>query len=250
MNESDTIDDALKNAPRPTATLADVWRKGGKPATPPVVVRGTRPEDFAAIRELQRNAYPAIPPWTDEQLAAQLAAFPAGQMVAERGGRVIGASASLVVLWDDHGVHHTWKVITGDGTFSTHDPNGRTLYGAEVVVDSKLRGGGVGRALYKARRQLCQKMNLRRIIAAGRLPGYRDVKDVMSPELYAMRVVWGDIPDPVLRFQLFQGFQFCGVIHNYLPEDLPSCGHAALIVWLNRRYQPPRPPALARKVPA
>ncbi len=242
-----TIEETLRNAIPPTATLADVWRKEPKPASQALRIRQTRPEDFPAIRELQRKAYPAIAPWTEEQLAAQLLAFPDGQMVAEMGGRVIGTSASLVVQWDDYAVDHTWMGITGAGTFGTHDATGRTLYGAEVVVDAGRRGNGVGRALYQARRQLCRRLNLRRIIAAGRLPGYRHVKDVMSPELYAMRVVWGDIPDPVLRFQLSQGFHYCGVIHNYLPEDEPSCGHAALIVWLNPRYAPPRPDALARK---
>ena len=242
-----TIEETLRNAPPPTATLADVWRRQPQPGASAPRIRATRPEDFTAIVALQRATYPDIPPWTEAQLAAQVAAFPEGQMVAELDGRVIGASASLVVAWDEYAVDHTWKGITGDGTFRTHDPAGRTLYGAEVVVDRHRRGNGVGRALYQARRQLCQRLNLRRIIAAGRLPGYRDVKDVMSPELYAMRVVWGDIPDPVLRFQLAQGFHYCGVIHNYLPEDAPSCGHAALIVWLNPRYAAPRPAALARK---
>ena len=221
------------------ATIADVWRTGPTSATTPLVVRLTRPEDFAAVRDLQRAAYPEIEPWSDEQFAAQVAAFADGQMVAEQNGRVIGASSSLVVRWDDYGVNHTWKAITGDGYFTTHDPSGLTLYGAEVVVNAKRRGNGIGRALYKARRRLCESLNLRRIIAAGRLPGYREVKEVMSPELYAMRVVWGDIPDPVLRFQMSQGFHFCGVVHNYLPEDAPSCGNGALIVWLNARYAPP-----------
>ncbi len=221
-------------------TLADVWRDGkeGRPGT--VTVRNTRPADFPAIQALQLDAYPVIAPWSAPQLALQHTAFPEGQFVAEIDGRIVGACASLVVQWDEYAVDHTWRGITGDGTFSTHDPSGRTLYGAEVVVDARRRGHGVGRVLYKARRRLCRQLDLRRIIAAGRLPGYRAVKDVMSPELYAMRVVWGDIPDPVLRFQLSQGFHYCGVIHNYLPEDLESCGHAALIVWLNPRGSPPR----------
>jgi len=244
-----TMTDTPGDAPQSTVTLADVWRSGQEAPAARLEIRATRPGDFAAIRDLQRAAYPSIPAWTDEQLASQIAAFPEGQMVAEQSGRIIGASASLVVPWDEYAVDHTWSGITGNGRFTTHDPRGRTLYGAEVVVDSRRRGHGVGRALYKARRNLCQRLNLRRIIAAGRLPGYAPVKDVMSPELYAMRVVWGDIPDPVLRFQLSQGFHYCGVIHNYLPEDAPSCGHAALIVWLNPRYQPPRPAALVRKVP-
>jgi len=241
------IDDKPPDAPPPGSTIADVWRKGPASQSAPVIVRPTRPEDFAAVREMQRAAYPAIPPWSDDKFASQVAVFPEGQMVAEQNGRVMGASASLIVQWDNYAVDHTWNGITGDGYFTTHDRSGRTLYGAEVVVGAKRRGNGIGRALYNARRRLCQTLNLRRIIAAGRLPGYHKVKDVMSPELYAMRVVWGDIADPVLRFQMSQGFHYCGVIHNYLPEDAPSCGNAALIVWLNSRYAPPHDAPAAKK---
>jgi len=240
-----TIETRPAAMPGPDAKIVDTT-----PRRERLVIRGTRPDDFPAIRALQRAAYPAIEPWTDSQLSQQLAIFPEGQFVADQGGRVVGAASSLVVLWDDYGVDHTWQGVTGDGTFRTHDPSGRTLYGAEIVVDARRRGLGIGRALYQARRALCRGRNLRRIIAAGRLPGYRDVKDVMSPELYAMRVIWGDIADPVLRFQLSEGFQYCGVIHNYLPEDVPSCGHAALIAWLNPRYAPANPLAgTLRSVP-
>ena len=58
-----------------------------------------------------------------------------------------------------------------------------------------------------------------------------------------MKVIWGDLADPVLRFAMTQGFQYCGIIHDYRPEDVESAGHAALIVWLNPLYSPPRPPA-------
>ncbi len=211
------------------------------PARAGVVIRNTRPTDIADIRELQQRVYPTILAWTEAQMLEQLRHFPDGQFVAEAGGRVVGAASSLVVQWDDYAVNHTWEEVTGNGTFSTHDRAGRTLYGAEVVVSPAQRGNGVGRALYHARAQLCRRLSLRRIIAAGRIPGYRAVRDKMTPELYAMRVVWGDIADPVLRFQMSQGYHYCGIVHGYLPEDHESCGHAALIVWLNSREAPARP---------
>lgn len=210
-------------------------------------IRNTRAGDIAAIRELQIAAYPTIAPWSESQFAEQIERFPEGQFVAEVDGGVVGAASSLIVQWDEYGVNHTWKGVTGGGTFRTHDTEGRTLYGAEVVVSRKRRGNGVGQALYRARRHLVRQRNLRRIIAAGRLPGYRDVQAAMTPELYAMRTVWGDIHDPVLGFQLSQGFQYCGVIKNYLPEDVESCGHAALIVWRNRSYKPPLPQGLRQE---
>lgn len=206
-------------------------------------VRATRLEDCAAIRALEREAMPHVTPSTPQQLESRRHAFPEGQLVAEADGIVVGAMSSLIVQWDDYAVDHTWRTITGDGQFTTHDPHGRTLYATEAIADLSRRGYAVARQLYQAQRRLCRRLNLRRVIAAARLPGYREVRNEMSPELYAMKVIWGDIADPVLRFPMSQGFHYCGVIHDYLPEDIESDGHAALIVWLNPLYAPPRPPA-------
>jgi GNAT superfamily N-acetyltransferase len=206
-----------------------------------VTVRHTRAEDVPRLIELQRRTYSTIPAWSQEKFASQLALFPQGQVVAELDGRIVGAASSLVVLWDEWPVEHSWQEITGAGTFWTHDPHGRTLYGAEVFVDRALRGVGVGRELYRARRRICRAMNLKRIIACGRLPGYAAHADAMDVDLYCKKVLWGDLSDPVLNFQLREGFRFCGVVPGYLPEDAESCGFASLIVWLNPRFDSRRP---------
>jgi Acetyltransferase (GNAT) family. len=206
-------------------------------------VRTARLEDFAAIRALQRFAHPDVAGWSLKQFESHRQAFPEGQIVALADGVVVGAASCLVVQWDDYALAHTWKTITADGFFTTHDTAGRTLYAAEVVVDTSRRGSGIARALYQAQRRLCRKLNLRRIIAAARLAGYSAVKDTMTAEHYARRVIWGDIQDPLLRFPMSQGFQYCGIIEGYLPEDRESCGNAALIVWLNPLFSPTEPPA-------
>lgn len=206
-----------------------------------VIVRHTRSSDVQPLIALQRRTYPDIPPWREERLLHQLEVFPQGQIVAERDGELLGAASSLIVLWDEWQVEHTWKEITARGSFDTHTPHGRTLYGAEVFVHPQRRGAGIGHALYQARRRLCRAMNLRRIIACGRLPGYHRYAETMSALHYAQKVVWGDLHDPVLSFQLHEGFRFCGTISGYLPEDLESRGHASLIVWLNPRYNRNRP---------
>jgi len=206
-----------------------------------VTVRHTRAEDITLLVELQRRTYAAIPPWSEEKFLRQLQTFPQGQAVAEIDGRIVGAASSLVVLWDEWPVAHSWKEITASGTFDTHNPEGRTLYGAEVFVDRALRGAGVGRELYRARRRICRAMNLKRIIACGRLPGYGRHAQAMSADLYCKKVLWGDLADPVLGFQLREGFRFCGIVEGYLPEDAESRGYASLIVWLNPKYDPRRP---------
>ena len=211
-----------------------------------LTVRNTIAADIPALLDLQRRIYPTIEPWTPEQVLDQIETFPAGQFVALYGDRVVGGASSLVVLWDDWADEHTWEQVTARGTFESHNPQGRTLYGAEVFVDPRLRGQRVGHALYEARRTLCRRANLRRIIACGRLPGYSAYADRMDVEEYVKRVLWGDIQDPVLGFQLKEGFRCCGVTRDYLEEDVASGGHASLIVWLNPHFDATKPTRIAK----
>ncbi len=206
-----------------------------------VIVRNTVRADFATLIELQKRVYPSIPPWREDLLLHQLELFPQGQFVVELDGELVGASSSFVVLWDEWQVKHTWKDITARGSFDTHNPEGHTLYAAEVFVHPRKRGLGIGHALYRERRLLCRQLNLKRIIACGRLPGYHLYAEQMSVELYAQKVLWGDIHDTVLSFQLKEGFQYCGIVSGYIPEDQESCGNAALIVWVNPRYNEKKP---------
>ena len=101
-----------------------------------------------------------------------------------------------------------------------------------------MRKKGIGKKLYSERRKLCKQLNLRRIIAAGRIPNYHKYADKYDPHTYAMHVIWGDIYDPVLRFQMKEGFQFCDIIDKYLIGDTDSLENATLIVWLNHNYKP------------
>jgi GNAT superfamily N-acetyltransferase len=213
-----------------------------------LTVRNTRETDIPALIDLQRRVYPTIAPWTESRVRQQLDVFPQGQFLALYGERVVGCASSMVIRWDEWSTEHTWKEITTSGTFDNHDPDGRTLYGAEVFVDPKLRGRRVGHRLYEARRGLCRRANLRRIIACGRLPGYHHYAHQISAETYAKKVVWGDINDPVLSFQLSEGFRYCGVIEGYLPEDAESCSAASLIVWINPHFDSSRPTWAIAKV--
>lgn len=211
-----------------------------------VVVRQTQASDIKPLIALQKRVYPDIPSWDEDNLHHQLTIFPEGQLIAEIEGELVGAASSLVVLWDEWEVQHTWQEITAHGSFNSHNPKGKTLYAAEVFVNSRLRGSGIGHALYQGRRQLCRKLNLKRIIACGRLPGYHQYAKEMPVELYAQKVIWGDIRDPVLSFQLREGFDFCGIVSGYIPEDKESLGYAALIVWLNPRYNKKKPTLISQ----
>ena len=213
-----------------------------------IQIRHTQPDDLPKLIALQARVYPDIPPWSSHKLQEQLSVFPQGQIVAENENGLVGCASSLIVLWDDWSESHNWKEITGAGTFANHNPHGRTLYGAEIFVDPTLRGEGIGHLLYEGRRALCRAMNLKRIIACGRLPGYHHYVDEISAEFYAQKVVWGDLTDPVLIFQIKEGFSYCRIMENYIPEDSESCGNAALIVWLNPDYNLKFPTIIPRKI--
>jgi len=210
-----------------------------------VVVRPTTHGDFEGIQRMCREIYPESPAWRTEQLASHLAVFPEGQFVAidpaaPEGDQVIGMAASLIVLWDDYSMQTSWRDFTRDGTFRNHDPDrGRTIYGAEVMVRPRAQGQGVGKLLYRARRELCERLGKLRIRAGARLAGYHRFAGSLSPEEYTTAVVRGELVDSTLTFQLHQGFHVLGVARHYLRHDPESLGHAAVIEWINARVATP-----------
>ncbi len=207
-----------------------------------IEIREATRADIPDLMKLNRQAYPDLAEdnivWNREQLLSHLRIFPQGQIVALIRGQIVGAVASLIVdLGPDPLRLHTFEGITDGGYFTNHDPGADTLYGADVYVSPKARGKGVGAALYEARRNLCQRLNLRRIVAGGRLYNFRQYADKFSPEEYLAKVEAGEIRDQVLSFQLREGFCIRGLLPNYLP-DPPSHDYAAFLEWLNPDYRP------------
>jgi hypothetical protein len=143
-------------------------------------------------------------------------------------------TASLIVDWDSYEMLDSWERFTADGMFTNHDPrNGRTLYGAEVIVDPTLQHHGIGDKLYGSRRSLTESLTLRRIRAGSRLRGYHECAARLKPEEYVTEVVEGAEYDPTLSFQLQEGFHVLAVVPHYLSDDPESLGYAAVIEWLN-----------------
>lgn len=230
---------------RPGARTApqESWRDLPIAADAPVRVRETRLEDYAAVRALQRVAVPERHSFSLRQLESQIHVFPRGQMVAVSGGDLVGAACSLIVRWNDFGAERTHDALMGDGFLGTHDPSGLTLFGAECVVDPTPRGVAAARALGQARRKLCRRLNLRRVLLPVMLDGYGAVRACLTPEGFAMRVLCGDVLHAGMRQAMANGFQYCGVLRDYFPGDAASAGHAALFAWLNPFFAPSGPPA-------
>ena len=199
-------------------------------------VRQMTLEDAPAVIALQRRAFPGMPPWTEEQLARHLGVFPEGQLVvADKTGRIVGSASSLIIDWDDYAESAHWSVITGQGTFDTHNPIGKTLYGADLGVDPEVRRQGIGTLLYEARKQVIRERGLKRMLTGGRIPGYDDIADQMTPKEYVAEVIEGKRKDPALTFQLENGLVVLDVVPDYL-QDTESHGFATVLEWLNPEY--------------
>jgi GNAT superfamily N-acetyltransferase len=201
-----------------------------------IQVRNTRAEDFAGIADMTGRVYPGAPTWSPAQLSSHLRVFPEGQFVAvdETDGRIVGMASSLIVFWDDYDMDTPWRDMTDHGMFTNHDPwRGRTLYGAEVMVQPGRQGQGIGRKLYRARFDLVERLGLLRIRAGARLRHYHRYAGRMSAADYTKRVLHGEVKDPTLTFQLKQGFVVLGVVAGYLQHDPESLGYAAVIEWMN-----------------
>lgn len=210
---------------------------------PGLTIRTTTPADIPGIIELCKKVYPDSRPWKQEQLANHLAVFPEGQFVARdtATGSVVGMAASLILKWDDYDPQQSWRDFTDRGWFTNHNPaGGRTLYGAEVMVDPTARRRGVGSRLYDAREEMVRRLGLRRIRAASRLRGYGAVAHRMTAREYVERVAAGRRSDPTLSFQVRRGFRVLDVVPGYLANDPKSLGWAAVIEWLNPDL-PPEP---------
>jgi len=195
-------------------------------------------DDYPDLKEIMDLVYPNMEGVSSEKkFRAQLSTFPEGQICIEDHGKVVAAAFSLIVDYDKFGDRHTYREITGDAYLTTHDPMGDVLYGAEVVVHPDYQGMRLGRRLYEARKELCQNLNLRSIVAGGRIPNYHNYAHEMSPQKYIELVKKKEIYDPILTFQLSNEFEVKRVLTDYLPEDNESKGYATLLEWHNLYYE-------------
>lgn len=121
----------------------------------------------------------------------------------------------------------------------------------EVFVDPSLRGLRIGQRLYDERKKLCRYLRLKGIVFAGRIPGLaRRIQRVGSPQRYVELVRDRKLRDPVLSFQLRNGFEVLGVLEDYLPGDRDSLGYGVHMLWRNPEVSDesfaPRPGAVPR----
>lgn len=205
-----------------------------------IELRHLEADDYMDLCRSMKEAYAGMGGsyWGEKHIRKLLEIFPEGQLAIAVNGKVVASALSIIVNYDEFGDNHTYKQIHGNFTFKSHDPKGDVLYGIEVFVDPAYRGLRLGRRLYEGRKELCENLNLRAIMAGGRIPNYQHHEETHTPRQYIEAVQAREIYDPTLTFQLANGFHVKKVLQNYLEGDVESREFATLLEWNNIYYQP------------
>ncbi|KMQ71523.1 carbon-nitrogen hydrolase family protein [Chryseobacterium koreense] len=203
-----------------------------------IEIRALKIEDYDGLKETMQKAYPAMSEniWSKKSIQKLIKIFPEGQICITVDEKIAAVCLSLIVQYELFGDDHTYREITGNYTFDTHSETGNVLYGIEIFVDPEYRELRLARRLYDARKELCEKLNLKSIIVGGRIPNYHLHSHELSPRQYISQVRKKEIYDPVLSFQLANNFLPLKVLKHYLPEDSHSEENAVLLQWNNIYY--------------
>ena len=200
---------------------------------PRVSLRTLTEADLEEVAALQVECFPGMTPWSRDQWASMLSRFPEGQIAVIVDGQIAATSASLIVDYAEYAEWHDWRTVSDGGFIRNHDPEGDTLYGIEIQVSPRFRGMRLARRLYEARKELCRRKNLARIVVGGRIPGYAPHKQELTAQQYVGKVLKKQLVDPVLTTQLANGFVLLQLIADYLPSDEDSGGYATCLEWPN-----------------
>ncbi len=202
-------------------------------------------EDYLELKEAMVSAYTSMPDayWREHHIKVLLERFPEGQVVIKANGVLAGCALSIIVNDDDFEDSHTYKEITANYTFDSHNPKGNLLYGIDIFIKPEFRGLRLGRRLYDYRKEYCEKNNLKGIVFGGRIPNYHQYADSLSPKEYIDKVRRKEIVDPVLNFQISNDFHPARVVKGYLEGDEASNEYAVLLEWDNIFYEKKTPKA-------
>lgn len=203
-----------------------------------IELRNLQIEDYKELKNSMMEAYSELENsyWKEHHIEKLLSIFPEGQLVVLVDDKVVGSALSLIIDYKKVIANHTYAQITGNYSFDTHNPFGEVLYGIDVFIHPKYRGLRLGRRLYDARKELCEQLNLKSIIFAGRIPNYIDYMEEFSPKQYIEKVKQKELYDPVLSFQISNDFHVKKIMKNYLVGDKSSNEYAVLMEWNNIYY--------------
>ncbi|GGY53526.1 hydrolase [Bacterioplanes sanyensis] len=204
-----------------------------------LIVRNLESTDYPQLKDLMDHVYHDLDgAWPKHTIDKLIHDFPDGQIVVLDREHIVGVALSVQVDYQTYSNPHVYDDLIGRRMTILNNDNGDAMYGLDVLIHPEFRGYRLGRRLYDARKDLCRQLNLRAILAGGRIPNYYRHADDMTPMEYIAAVSRREEYDPILSFQLANDFQVKRLLGKYLPEDEKSHGYATLLEWNNILYEP------------
>ena len=207
-----------------------------------LVLSTTSEEHVERLEALQRVVFPTLA--EDELLRANqyrkhLELFAEGQFVVVDGEDVVGMTSTLRLPFDPEHPDHTFAEACAEGWFTTHDPEGQWLYGADIGVRPDYRGKGLARALYAARHETVRRLGLKGQLTVGMLSGYGAVSHDMTADGYYQQLLSGERNDPTISAQRKIGFEPHGLVAEYVND--PVCANYGVLLILSAETDVPWP---------
>ena len=158
-------------------------------------------DDYQELKTAMVLSYRNMPDayWEEYQIKALIKKFREGQVVIKINGLIAGCALSIIVEYEKFSDNHTYKQITGNYTFNTHSAKGNVLYGIDVFIKPEFRGLRLARRLYDYRKELCEKLNLERIVFGGRIPNFHKYASEHSAKEYIEKVKRKELHDQIGR---------------------------------------------------
>jgi GNAT superfamily N-acetyltransferase len=196
------------------------------------VVR-TRKQHVAQLGELQKIVFPTLAPeqrFEARHYLRHIELFPEGQFCVTDGDRVVGMTSTIRTSFDFDHPDHTFADIIQGGWLTSHAPEGRWLYGADIGVHPEYRRRGIARMLYKARHETVRALGLEGQVTVGMPSGYGALKDQLTAQQYYDELVAGARIDPTISAQRRLGFQLRSLVSDYI--DDPVCDRYGIVLVL------------------
>ncbi len=196
-------------------------------------VERTQKRHVAQLGELQKIVFPTLAPeqrFEARHYLRHLELFPEGQFCVTDGDKVIGMTSTIRMTFDFDHPDHTFADVIQGGWLTSHEPNGRWLYGADIGVHPEYRRRGIARMLYKARHETVRAAGLAGQVTVGMPSGYGAVKDTISAQQYYDELVAGTRTDPTISAQRRLGFELRSLVSDYI--DDPVCDRYGIVLVL------------------
>lgn len=166
--------------------------------------------------------------------------FPEGFFTAFYDNKGAGNFYTVRLDYDLDNPIKTWTDVSASGTCSTHQPNGKTLYGISLGVSPKFRGMKIGQLLVQRVLDFCVEINCKNFVLGCRVPEYYKHSEIPIEQYITLKNEKGEYQDPELRFYSRCGLYFTKPMPEYMSAenaDPESLNYGVMSIWDNPYYK-------------